>query len=105
MPRKKSQRLENAKWNYEAILIMSKLLELPEFSADNYHALAVQAGMPPAQIARTVSGIFKRYAASKRIIKSNRFVLSRRNDSAVLPIWVSSKWLKEVLDDGISQGI
>ncbi len=75
-------------WEMEAVRIMHELKNNSrEFSADDFYRLTSELGMPEVEYKRLAGSLFKRWKAAGLIVKSNRFILSKRNNSTPLPVW------------------
>lgn len=61
-----------------------------EFSADDFYAKARQEQIPPTVIKRLVGKLFREFQAAGFIKKTDRYVLSERNQSTPLPLWTSA---------------
>jgi hypothetical protein len=101
MPRKKREEIEQAgtleesKYSVLAVKTMHECLSLNEFTAQDFHEIALREGIPSEFIARYSGSLFKRYQAAFFIRKTKRFKLSERT-SAPLPVWITARKLREI---------
>jgi hypothetical protein len=71
------------------------------FCADDFYDSCRDAKMPPALIKRFAGKLFREFQSAKYIAKTDKFRLSRRNQSTPLPIWckASEKQIGEMVCD------
>ena len=60
-----------------------------EFTADDFYRLAREEAMPPELIKRFSGSLFRRFQAAGYIEKTDRYILSERNGSTPLPVWIA----------------
>ena len=75
-------------WSEIAKNIMWDLCALGEpFSADDYYERATALKMPAHTIKLYSGGLFREFKAYGFIRKRKDYILSKRNSSAILPLW------------------
>ena len=92
--------MNNSKYNYDcdnvdfdrvANDIMFTLINRDEpFSADNFYPEARKFDMPPELIKEFSGSMFRQFQAAGYINKTDKFVLSKRNGSTPLPLWIGA---------------
>lgn len=71
--------------------IMFQLIQSgEEFSADDWFCKARDESMPPDLIKKLSGSQFKEYQASGYIEKTGGYILSKRNGSSPLPLWIAT---------------
>lgn len=76
--------------------IMFQLKESGEkFSADDFYSKARAESMPPELIKKFSGSLFRQYQAAGYIEKTGEYVLSNRNGSSPLPVWIATELLEE----------
>jgi hypothetical protein len=86
MPRKRKVNEEEKKTEWTMTQLFFKLLELPEFSGEDFSRICAAAKVNPRHYTKIAGNLFKSFQTSGYIIKLNKFIMSER-DSQPLPVW------------------